>query len=107
MKTYQTKLAFQFAVTAIHYFTYYIACTWPFLGRYTIFVIFLMHNLCIVKQFCCFVSFVYVTDSQTNQCHITLNSAAQPVNLPVRRILFTMRDGVKAALDKMVDDGVI
>ncbi len=43
----------------------------------------------------------------TNQCHITLNSDAQPVNLPVRRIPFTMRDGVKAALDKMVDDGVI
>ncbi len=65
VKTCQTKLAFQFAVTDIHYFTYCIACTWPFLGRYTIFVIFLMHNLCIVKQFCCFVSLVYVTDSVT------------------------------------------
>ncbi len=43
----------------------------------------------------------------TNQCHITLNSDTQPVNLPVRRIFFTMRDGVKAALDKMVGDGVI
>ncbi len=41
------------------------------------------------------------------KCTITIKEGAEPVNLPVRRIPFSLRDGVRAAIDKMVEDGVI
>ena len=43
----------------------------------------------------------------TTDCNIELEWDAVPVNLPVRRVPFNIRGGVKDALTRMVDDGVI
>ncbi len=44
---------------------------------------------------------------KTSKCTITVDRDAKPVNLPVRRVPFGLRDGVKTAIDKMAVDGVI